>query len=101
MRSSLNTTTGSLKSGHGMGASVNMSKQSMNLTSSMSLPVYSTEFEDEVGNFIPAFVTLGFIPDGTILDLSKLIVSAEDAPFAKLSQVLTLYLICQFWALPI
>ena len=26
-----------------------MSKQSMNLTSSMSIPMYSTEYEDEVG----------------------------------------------------
>ncbi|XP_052265230.1 trichohyalin-like isoform X2 [Dreissena polymorpha] len=45
MRSSLNTTTGSLnKSGHGLGGSVNLST---NLTSSMSIPVYSTEYEDE------------------------------------------------------
>ena len=46
MRSSLNTTTGSLnKSGPGLGGSVNLST---NLTSSMSLPVYSTEYDDEV-----------------------------------------------------
>ncbi|XP_052804909.1 centrosomal protein of 164 kDa-like isoform X2 [Mya arenaria] len=45
MRSSLNTTTGSLnKSGHGLGGSVNIST---NLTSSMSLPVYSTEYDDD------------------------------------------------------
>ena len=49
VRTSLNTTTGSLKSIPGVGGSVNMSKQSMNLTSSMSIPMYSTEYEDEVG----------------------------------------------------
>ena len=46
MRSSLNTTTGSLnKSGQGIGGSVNLSSH---MTSSMSLPVYSTEYDDEV-----------------------------------------------------
>ncbi|XP_060561428.1 centrosomal protein of 164 kDa-like [Ruditapes philippinarum] len=45
IRSSLNTTTGSLnKSGQGIGGSVNLSSH---MTSSMSLPVYSTEYEDE------------------------------------------------------
>ncbi|KAL4228939.1 hypothetical protein ACF0H5_011979 [Mactra antiquata] len=45
IRSSLNTTTGSLnKSGQGLGVSVNLSSH---LTSSMSLPVYSTEYDDE------------------------------------------------------
>ncbi|XP_021366646.1 centrosomal protein of 164 kDa-like isoform X3 [Mizuhopecten yessoensis] len=45
MRSSMNTTTGSFRSGQ----AVNLSK-SGNLTSSMSIPIYSVEFEDEEGD---------------------------------------------------
>ena len=52
MRTSLNTTTGSMKSVPGVGGSINMPKQSMNLTSSMSIPMYSTEYEDEVLLFL-------------------------------------------------
>ncbi|KAK3609356.1 hypothetical protein CHS0354_036595 [Potamilus streckersoni] len=47
MRGSLNTTTGSLKSGHGLGGSVNLSKSLGGLTSSMSIPIYSTEYDDD------------------------------------------------------
>ncbi|KAL3885264.1 hypothetical protein ACJMK2_025352 [Sinanodonta woodiana] len=47
MRGSLNTTTGSLKSGHGLGGSVNLSKSMGGLTSSMSIPIYSTEYDDD------------------------------------------------------
>ena len=39
MRTSMNTTTGSMQS-----------NKSMNVTSSMSLPVYSTDLEHEVGH---------------------------------------------------
>ena len=41
MKSSLNTTTGSLKS------NPNMLSKSGGLTSSVSIPIYSTEFEEE------------------------------------------------------